>query len=86
MTDLLSRDISIVTKTVKYNTQHYHNILNLFNSNKINSLKQTHYLVEHEDVLPTHKIDYHPVLADYVDDQYTLRIEEKVISLLLTPT
>ena len=41
------------------------------------SLKQIHYLVKHEDVLPTQKKDSHLILVEYGDDQFALRIPDK---------
>ena len=48
-------------------------------------LKPIHYPIKHEDVLPTHKIDSHLILADYGDDQFTLRIQDKGIVVKYTP-
>ena len=39
-------------------------------------LKQVHYLVKLEKVLPTQK-NFHPILVDYGDDQFTLRIQDE---------
>ena len=50
-----------------------------------NILKPIHYLVKHEDVLPTQKNDSHLILADYGDDQFTLRIQDKRNTVTYTP-
>ena len=50
-----------------------------------NLLKQVHYLVKHEDVLPQQKNVSHRFLGDYGDDQITLRIQDKSNSVTYTP-
>ena len=57
-------------KTISPHTEFLHLKRNI-------SLKQVHYLVEQEKVLPTQKNDCHPVLVDYDDDQFTLRSQDK---------
>ena len=42
-------------------------------------------LVKHEDVLPTQKKDFHPILVDYGDDQFTLRILDRSNTITYTP-
>ena len=49
------------------------------------SFKQFHYLVKHEDALPTQKIDSHPILVDYGDDQFTLGKLDKCNTVTCTP-
>ena len=76
--DMLSRDFStIINKTcqLQYETLPPHiDFLQLKNDN---ILKPIHYLVKHEEVLPTHKNDSHLILVDYRDDLFTLRIQDK---------
>ena len=40
------------------------------------SLKQIHYYVKHEDVLPIQKNVSHPILVEYGNDQFSRRILE----------
>ena len=39
-----------------------------------NTLTEIHCLVQHEKILPTRKIDSHPILANYGSQKCTLRI------------
>ena len=50
-----------------------------------NILKLFHYLVKHEDVLPTQKNDSLLILVEYGDDQFTLRIQDKGNIVEYTP-
>ena len=50
-----------------------------------NNLKPIHYLIKHEDVFPTQKNDSPLILADYGDDQFTLRIQDKGNVVKYTP-
>ena len=50
-----------------------------------NSLKQIHYLLKHGDVVPTQKKDSHPILVDYGEDQFTLRVLDKGNTVRYTP-
>ena len=76
--DMLSRDFSTInnkTCQLQHKTLPPHfDFLQLKNNN---FLKPIHYLIKHEDVLPTQKNDSHLILADYGDDQFTLRIQDK---------
>ena len=76
--DMLSRDFSTInnkTCQLQHKTLPPHiDFLQLKNDN---ILKPNHYLIKHEDVLPTQKNDSHLILADYGDDQFTLRIQDK---------
>ena len=42
-----------------------------------NELKPVHYLIKHEEDLSHQKHDSHPTLADYVPDQFSIRINDK---------
>ena len=45
-----------------------------FSIMKDNQLKPVHYLVKHEEIKYNKKNDCHPNLADYGDDQFSIRI------------
>ena len=84
--DMLSRDFSTIntqTCQLQHKTLPPHiDFLQLKNNN---ILQPIHYLVKHEDVLPTQKNDSHLILADYGDDQFTLRIQDKGNVVKYTP-
>ena len=84
--DMLSRDFSTInnkTCQLQHKTLPPHfDFLQLKNDN---ILKPIHYLIKHEDVLPTQKNDSHLILADYGDDQFTLRIQDKGNIVKYTP-
>ena len=86
VTDMLSRDFSTInnkTCQLQHKTLPPHiDFLQLKNDN---ILKPIHYLIKHEDVLPTQKNDSHLILADYGDDQFTLRIQDKGNIVKYTP-
>ena len=44
---------------------------------KDNQLKPVHYLVKHEELKYNQKNDCHPILADYGEDQFSIRINNK---------
>ena len=44
---------------------------------KDNQLTHLHYLANHETVPPSQKDDCHPILADFGDDQFFVRISDK---------
>ena len=44
---------------------------------KDNQLKPVYYLVKHEGIKYNQKNDCHPILADYGDDQFSIRINNK---------
>ena len=48
-----------------------------FSIMKDNQLKSVHYLVKHEEIKYNQKNDCHPILADYGDDQFSIRISKK---------
>ena len=48
-----------------------------FSIMKDNQLKTVHYLVKHEEIKYNQKNDCHPILADYGDDQFSIRINNK---------
>ena len=84
--DMLSQDFLHFTTKVchlQHNTLPPHIEFIQLKSN--NSLKQIHYLVEPEDVLPTQKNESHPNLVDHVDDQFTLHIQDESNTVTCTP-
>ena len=50
-----------------------------------NSLTPVHYLIQHEEVLPHQKHDSHPILADYLTDQFSIRINDKGNDIFVKP-
>ena len=52
---------------------------------KDNQLKRVHYLVKHEEVKYKQKNDCHPILADYGDDQFSIRINNKGEEIHIKP-
>ena len=48
-----------------------------FSIMKDNQLKPVHYLVKHEEIKFNQKNDCHPILADYGEDQFSIRINNK---------
>ena len=44
---------------------------------KDNQLKLVHYSVKHEEIKNNQKNDCHPILADYGEDQFSIRINNK---------
>ena len=44
---------------------------------KDNQLKPVQYLVKHEEIIENQKNDCHPILADYGDNQFSIRINNK---------
>ena len=50
-----------------------------------NTLKPVHYLIKHEEVLPHQKQDSHPILADYGTDDFSKRIIDKRIDIIVKP-
>ena len=44
-----------------------------------------HYLVKHEEVKSTQIHDSHPILADYGDDQFSIRINDKGNDIIVKP-
>ena len=49
------------------------------------TLKPVHYLIKHEEVVPPQKHDSHPILADYVTDQFSIRINDKGNDIVVKP-
>ena len=49
------------------------------------TLKPVYYLIKHEEILPHQKHDYHPILADYGRDQFSIRINDKGNDLVVKP-
>ena len=52
---------------------------------KDNQLKPVHYLVKHEKIKYNQKNDCHPILADYGDNQFSIRINNKGEDIHLKP-
>ena len=52
---------------------------------KDNKLKPVHYLVKHEEIKYNQKNDCHPILADYGDDQFSIRINNKGEDIHIKP-
>ena len=48
-----------------------------FSIMKDNQLKPVYYLVEHEEIKYNQKNECHPILADYGEDQFSIRINNK---------
>ena len=48
-----------------------------FSIMKDNQLKPVHYLVKHEKIKYNKKNDCHPILADYGEDQFSIRLNNK---------
>ena len=48
-----------------------------FSIMKDDQLKPVHYLVKHEEIKYNQKNDCHPILADYGEDQFSIRIYNK---------
>ena len=56
-----------------------------FSIMKDNQLKPVHYLVKHEENKYNQKNDCHPILADYRDDQFSVRINNKGEDIHIKP-
>ena len=52
---------------------------------KNNEIIPVHYLVKHEEVKSTQIHDSHPILADYGDDQFSIRINDKGNDIIVKP-
>ena len=50
-----------------------------------NQLKPLHYLVKHEEIKCNQKNDCHPILADYGEDQFSIRINNKGEDIHIKP-
>ena len=53
--------------------------------NQANQIHHVHYLVKHETVQPLQKDDCHPILADYGNDQLSVRINNKGEDVIVKP-
>ena len=49
------------------------------------TLKPVNYLIKHEEVLPHQKHDSHPILADYITGQFSIRINDKGNDIFVKP-
>ena len=56
-----------------------------FSIMKDNQLKPVHYLVKDEDIKYNQKNDCHPILADYGEDQFCIRINNKGEAIHIKP-
>ena len=56
-----------------------------FSIMKDNQLKPVHYLVKHEEIKYNQTNDCHPILADYGDDQFSIRINNKAEDIHIKP-
>ena len=56
-----------------------------FSIMKDNQLKPVHYLVKREEIKYNQKNDCHPILADYGDDQFSIRINNKGEEIHIKP-
>ena len=52
---------------------------------KDNQFKPVHYLVKHEEIKYNQKNDCHSILADYGDDQFSIRINNKGKDIHIKP-
>ena len=52
---------------------------------KDNQLKPVHYLVKHEEIKYNQKNDCHPILADYGEDQFSIRMNSKGEDIHIKP-
>ena len=52
---------------------------------QIDTLKPVHYLIKHGEILPHQNHDYHPILADYGTDQFSIRINDKGNDIVVKP-
>ena len=84
--DILSRDFSSInSQEVQIKHKTLPPQIEFARMQPDNTIKQTHYLVQHEDVLPTQKNDSHLILADLGDDKFQLRIEDSGNKISYTP-
>ena len=84
--DMLSRDFSSINSAssqLKHKTLPPHIQFAQINPN--NTLEEIHYLVQHEEVLPTQKNDSHPILVDNGTQQYTIRIHDSGNNVTTNP-
>ena len=52
---------------------------------KDNQLKPVHYLVKHEEIKYNQRNDCHPILADYGDDQFSIRMNNQGEDIHIKP-
>ena len=84
--DMLSRDFpTINNETCHFQHKTLPPRIDFLQLKNDNILKPIHYLIIHEDVLPTQKNDSHLILVDYYDNQFTLRIQDKGNIVEYTP-
>ena len=56
-----------------------------FSIMKDNQHKPVHFLVKHEEIKYNKKNDCHPILADYGDDEFSIRINNKGEDIHIKP-
>ena len=56
-----------------------------FSVMKDNQLETVHYCVKHEEIKYNQKYYCHPILADYGEDQFSIRINNKVEDIHIKP-
>ena len=56
-----------------------------FSIMKDDQFKPVHYLVKYEEIKNNQKNDYHPILAEYGDDQFSIRINNKGEDISIKP-
>ena len=47
--------------------------------------KSVHYLIKHEEILPHQNHDFHPILADYSTDKFSIRSNDKGNDIVVKP-
>ena len=83
---MLSRDFSSInTNSCQLQHKTLPPYIELAHITPNNTLTEIHYLVQHEEILPTQKNDSHPILADYGSQKWTLRINDNGITITYTP-
>ena len=50
-----------------------------------NFSKPVHHLIQNEETLPQQKHDFHPILADFGRDQFSIRINDNGNDIFVTP-
>ena len=53
--------------------------------NQTNQIHAVHYLVKHDAVQPSQKDDCHPILVDYGNDQFSIRINDNGENVIVKP-
>ena len=53
--------------------------------NQTNQIQPVQYLVKHETVQPSQRDDCHPILADFSNDQFSIRLRNKDEDVTVKP-